>query len=55
MRYVHLVDEKETRQLAQDTGLHLLRTYYADGHTHNLTLYAVLTTMNPEDQKPRPW
>lgn len=43
IRYVHLVDDAETRQLARDAGLHVLQIYYADGHTNNLTLYAILT------------
>jgi len=43
LRYAHLVDEAETRQLADDAGLHVDELFYADGHTQDLTLYAVLT------------
>lgn len=40
IRYVHLVDEVETRKIALDTGLHVEDIYFADGHTNDLTLYA---------------
>ncbi len=43
LRYAHLVDEAETRQLSDDAGLHVGELFYADGHTQDLTLYAVLT------------
>ncbi|MBN1246448.1 MAG: class I SAM-dependent methyltransferase [Anaerolineae bacterium] len=42
MRYVHLVGESETRQLAQDAGLRIDDLFFADGHTNDLTLYALL-------------
>lgn len=42
IRYVHLVDEDETRTLAAAAGLHLDTMFRADGHNNNLTLYAVL-------------
>ncbi len=42
MRYVHLVDEGETRRLAQDAGLRVHTLFSADGHTNDLTLYALL-------------
>ena len=41
-RYAHLLDEPETLHLASDTGLHVEELFYADGHTNDLTLYAVL-------------
>lgn len=43
IRYVHLVDEEETKLLAQDAGLVLNSGFYADGHNNNLTLYALMT------------
>jgi len=43
LRYVHLLDEAETRRLATDAGLLVEDLYYADGHTNDLTLYALLT------------
>lgn len=42
IRYVHLVDEDETRRLATDTGLTIEQLFRADGHTNDLTLYAVM-------------
>lgn len=42
MRYAHTIDEAETKQLAVDAGLHIAELYHADGHTNDLTLYAVL-------------
>jgi SAM-dependent methyltransferase len=42
LRYVHLVDEAETRSLAQDAGLQIQTLYRADGHTNDLTLYAIM-------------
>lgn len=42
-RYVHLVDEDETRRLAEDAELVIEEMYRADGRENNLTLYAVLT------------
>jgi len=41
-RYVHLVDEAETQQLAEDANLAIEEMYRADGRENNLTLYAVL-------------
>jgi SAM-dependent methyltransferase len=41
LRYVHLVDEAETRSLAQDAGVSIQSLYRADGHTNDLTLYAI--------------
>ncbi|MBN1873784.1 MAG: class I SAM-dependent methyltransferase [Anaerolineae bacterium] len=43
VRYVHLVDEFETLELAQAARLDLESLYRADGHQNNLTLYAVLS------------
>ncbi len=43
LRYVHLVDEAETRALAQDAGLQIQTLFRADGHTNDLTLYAIMT------------
>lgn len=42
IRYVHLVDEAETRQLADHAALEIEELFFADGHTNDLTLYAVL-------------
>jgi tRNA (uracil-5-)-methyltransferase TRM9 len=42
LRYVHLVDEAEMRSLARDVGLEIASLFRADGHTDDLTLYAVL-------------
>jgi hypothetical protein len=41
LRYVHLVDEAETLKLITDAGLQVENLYYADGHTDDLTLYAL--------------
>jgi SAM-dependent methyltransferase len=41
LRYVHLVDEAETLKLITDAGLQVEDLYYADGHTDDLTLYAL--------------
>lgn len=43
VRYVHLVDEDETRALAQEAGCQIASLFRADGHHNNLTLYAVLS------------
>ncbi|MGC9346753.1 MAG: class I SAM-dependent methyltransferase, partial [Anaerolineae bacterium] len=43
LRYVHLVDEEETLKLIAEAGLALDELYYADGHTNDLTLYALLS------------
>jgi tRNA (uracil-5-)-methyltransferase TRM9 len=42
LRYVHLVDEEELRTLAREVGLKIVSLFRADGHTNDLTLYAVL-------------
>jgi SAM-dependent methyltransferase len=42
LRYVHLVDEDETRRLAADADLRIRDLFRADGRDNNLTLYAVL-------------
>jgi len=42
VRYVHLVDEAETHQLADRAGLQIDELFFADGHTNDLTLYAIL-------------
>jgi SAM-dependent methyltransferase len=42
LRYVHLIDEAETRQLALDADLSIEELFFADGHTNDLTLYAVM-------------
>ena len=41
-RYVHLVDALETHALARTGGFEILDRFRADGHTNNLTLYAIL-------------
>ncbi len=43
LRYVHWVDEEETRSLAQKAGMCIEKLFRADGHGNNLTLYAVLS------------
>ena len=45
-RYVHLLDEAETRRLASAAGLRLDDLFRADGRENNLTLYALLKKMN---------
>lgn len=42
MRYVHLIDEAEVDRMAAELGLEVTETYYADGHSNDLTLYAIL-------------
>jgi SAM-dependent methyltransferase len=42
VRYAHHVDEEETRRLASGAGLGIAELFYADGHTNDLTCYAVL-------------
>ncbi len=42
LRYVHLVDESETRRLADAAGLTIAAMTLADGHENKLTLYALL-------------
>lgn len=44
IRYVHLIDEDETKALAAGAGLTVETLFRADGHQNNLTLYAVLRT-----------
>lgn len=41
-RYVHWVDEDETRALAAAAGLTVAALFHADGHENRLTLYALL-------------
>jgi 2-polyprenyl-3-methyl-5-hydroxy-6-metoxy-1,4-benzoquinol methylase len=41
IRYVHFIDEEETRKLAEGAGLKVTELFYADGHTNDLTLYAL--------------
>jgi SAM-dependent methyltransferase len=43
LRYVHLVDEEETRRLAEAAGLEVETLYRADGRNDRLTLYAMLS------------
>jgi len=43
VRYVHLIDENETRSLAAESGLIIERLYRCDGHQNRLTLYAILS------------
>lgn len=47
LRYVHLIDEDETRRLAEAAGLYIEEVFRADGHSNDLTLYAVAA--------PTPW
>ena len=42
VRYVHLIDEVETHRLAERAGLQIDDLFFADGHTNDLTLYAIL-------------
>jgi len=42
LRYVHLISEAEMHSLADAAGFTVVRLFYADGHTNDLTLYAVL-------------
>ena len=42
VRYVHLIDEAETHRLADHAGLQIDDLFFADGHTNDLTLYAIL-------------
>ncbi len=41
LRYVHLIDEEETRRLAEAAGLRIEEMFRADGHSNDLTLYAI--------------
>jgi hypothetical protein len=47
-RYVHLIEESETQALAQESSLKLRDMFRADGHTHNLTLYATLSVIQKQ-------
>lgn len=47
LRYVHLIDEDETRRLAEATHLRIAEMFRADGHSNDLTLYAI---MAPRDK-----
>ncbi len=40
LRYVHLIDEDETRRLVEAAALHIEEMFRADGHSNDLTLYA---------------
>ncbi len=42
LRYCHHVDEPEQRALEAASGLTLLETFYADGHTDNINRYSLL-------------
>jgi SAM-dependent methyltransferase len=42
-RYVHLINETETLALANESGLNVVDMFRSDGHTDDLTLYAVLS------------
>ena len=42
LRYCHLVDEAELRQLAAEAGLEPQAVYYDDGRSRTLNLFAVL-------------
>ncbi len=43
LRYVHHFDEDELRGLAEAAGLRVIEMFRSDGHTNDLSLYAVLT------------
>ena len=42
VRYVHQVDEAEMNQLADDVGLQVAHSFYADGKEGRLNLYSIL-------------
>ncbi|MFQ6100815.1 MAG: class I SAM-dependent methyltransferase [Anaerolineae bacterium] len=45
LRYCHLVDEAEVRQLAGASGLRVSQTFRAGGRERNLSLFAVLESL----------
>jgi len=47
-RYVHLIEESETQALAREADLDVRDMFRADGHTNNLTLYAILSSVIKE-------
>ncbi len=49
LRYVHLIDEAESRALAQAAGLLVASLFYADGHANNLTLYVVCASPSKDE------
>ncbi|MFQ3534749.1 MAG: class I SAM-dependent methyltransferase [Aggregatilineales bacterium] len=42
LRYCHYVDEAEQRTLEAASGLSLVASFYADGHTDNINRYSLL-------------
>lgn len=42
LRYVHHFDEDELRGLAEAAGLRVIEMFRSDGHTNDLSLYAVM-------------
>ena len=44
LRYVHLIDEEETRRLAEAAGLRIEELFRADGRSNDLTLYAIMAS-----------
>jgi hypothetical protein len=42
LRYVHLLDEAEARQMADDAGLRVIDTFKADGVSGDLSDYVVM-------------
>ncbi len=45
LRYVHLIDEEETRRLVEAANLRIEEMFRADGHSNDLTLYAIMAPM----------
>jgi tRNA (uracil-5-)-methyltransferase TRM9 len=41
LRYVHLFDEQELRELAEESNFTVVDTFYSDGETGNLGLYQI--------------